>query len=254
MPIALITDFGTRDYYAGAMKGVILSIDANAVVVDITHDIEPQNVSAAAFILAACFRNYPAGTVFVCVVDPGVGSARRKIIAESNDCIFVGPDNGIFSFVLNEASIITSIENEKYFNHPVSSTFHGRDIFAPIAAHLSRGVKPSEFGCQITDPVVLPPIGPERADQNTVLGRVLHIDRFGNIVTNITSEIWAGTVQLILNGRSVTERREFYAGAGPGQPFALVGSAGFVEISINGGSAAELFGARVRSQVTARLA
>ena len=123
MPIALVTDFGTEDYYAGAMRGVILSIDPDAVIVDITHEIKPQDISSAAFILAACHKDFPSGTIFVCVVDPGVGTTRRKIIVESNDQIFVGPDNGVFSFVLNDAPTITAIENEKYFHHPAHQRF-----------------------------------------------------------------------------------------------------------------------------------
>ena len=253
MLIALVTDFGTADYYVGAMKGVILSIDPDAVIVDITHEIKPQDISSAAFILAACHKDFPLGTIFVCVVDPGVGTTRRKIIVESNDQIFVGPDNGVFSFVLNDAPTITAIENEKYFHHPVSSTFHGRDIFAPVAAHLSRGVTPSEIGSRINDPIVLPAIRPEKMDDNTIEGCVIHIDRFGNIVTNITADMAADAVELILSGRSITERHEFYAGAEPGKFFMIPGSAGFIEISLNGRSAAEVLKATVGSPVTAIL-
>lgn len=254
MPIALVTDFGTEDYYVGAMKGVILSIDPRAVIVDITHDIKPQKISTAAFILAACYRDFPRGTIFVCVVDPGVGSARRRIMVESESRIFVGPDNGVFGFTLNDGSTITSIENEKYFSHPVSNTFHGRDIFAPVAAHLSLGVKPGEIGSKITDPVILPNESSKRIDEYTVNGRVIHIDRFGNIVTNVTSELWSDTVELIVSGHSIIERREFYAGAEPGKLFAVPGSAGFIEISINGGSAAKFLAVEIGSTVMVKLA
>ena len=126
--IALLTDFGTRDYYVGAMKGVILAINPYAEIVDITHEIEPQNVMSAAFVLSACYHDFPAGTIFVCVVDPGVGSERRAITAASNGHTFVGPDNGIFSLVLSGDSKMVSIEKDLFFRKPVSSTFHGRDI------------------------------------------------------------------------------------------------------------------------------
>ena len=141
-----MTDFGNRDYYVGAMKGVILSINPDARIIDITHDIEPQNITSAAFVLSACYRDFPPATIFVCVVDPGVGSERRAIVVESNDHIFVGPDNGLFSFVLNPNARVIAIKNDRFFRKPVSSTFHGRDIFAPVAAHLSLGIDLHELG------------------------------------------------------------------------------------------------------------
>lgn len=237
--IALLTDFGIRDYYVGAMKGVILSINPHAEIVDITHNIEPQNIMSATFVLSACYRDFPAGTIFVCVVDPGVGSERRAMAVASNGYTFVGPDNGIFSLVLADDAKSVSIEYERFFQMPVSPTFHGRDIFAPVAAHLSAGADLEDLGPVIDDPVMLPDIHSRRSSENVIEGRIIHVDHFGNIVTNITAAEAGSTFKLEIAGRSITERREFYAGAEPGEPFAIGGSAGFIEVSIKGGSAAK---------------
>ncbi|HEY2865866.1 MAG TPA: SAM-dependent chlorinase/fluorinase, partial [Pyrinomonadaceae bacterium] len=183
MPVALLTDFGTRDHYVAAMKGVILGINRKAVIVDITHEIEPQAIATAAFVLRACYREFPPATVFCCVVDAGVGSERRAIIVSTNGQFFVGPDNGLFSFLYDKSCEITSIENDRYFRKPVSATFHGRDIFAPVAGHLSLGVPPNEFGPQVTDPVRLNDIVSTQLDEKTFEGAAIHIDHFGNIVT-----------------------------------------------------------------------
>jgi S-adenosylmethionine hydrolase len=235
------------------MKGVILSINPGARIIDITHDIEPQSITSAAFVLSACYRDFPPATIFVCVVDPGVGSQRRAIVVESNDHKFVGPDNGLFSYILGPKVRVTAIENNQFFHKPVSSTFHGRDIFAPVAAHLSRGIDLHELGSGITDAVMLPNIRPTRTDENTLKGTVIHIDHFGNIVTNITAAMVGDAFQLEIGGRVIGDRREFYAGAQAGQPFAVTGSAGFIEISINGGSAAEMLGAKTGVPVIAHL-
>ena len=195
------------------MKAVILSMNPNVDLVDITHDIEPQNITSAAFVLSACYRDFPPATIFVCVVDPGVGSDRRAVVVESNEHKFVGPDNGLFSFILSPSVVITAIENDRFFRKPVSSTFHGRDIFAPVAAHLSLGLDMLELGPEITDAVILPNIHPRRTGENTIEGSVVHIDHFGNIVTNITAEMPVRRVQLEIGGRVISDRREFYTGA-----------------------------------------
>ena len=250
--IALLTDFGTQDHYVAAMKGVILSVNRKAVIVDITHEIEPQNVTSAAFVLRCCYREFPPSTVFCCVVDPGVGSDRRAVIVNTSGQSFVGPDNGLFSFLYEENANVTSIENDQFFRKPVSATFHGRDIFAPVAAHLSLGVPPHEFGPQITDPVTLTDARPEQMDETTIEGSVIHIDHFGNIVTNITADMAGKAFQLEVAGLPVNDMRERYAGTPAGQPFAIVGSSGLIEISINGGSAAEIMRVSVGSPVIIR--
>jgi S-adenosylmethionine hydrolase len=253
MPVALLTDFGTRDHYVGAMKGVILAINRKAVIVDITHEIGPQDIGTAAFVLRACYREFPPATVFCCVVDPGVGSNRRAIIAATNGQFFVGPDNGLFSFLFGDAVEITSIENDHFFRKPVSSTFHGRDVFAPVAAHLSLGVPPNEFGLQITDPITLSNIVPTRLDEKTLEGAVIYIDHFGNIVTNITAESAGREFELDIAGQTITSIREQYAGAAAGRSFALIGSTGLIEISINGGSAADALRVAVGTPVILRI-
>ena len=254
MPVALVTDFGTRDYYVAAMKGVILGINRKAVIVDITHEIEPQDIGSAAFVLRACYREFPPATVFCCVVDPGVGSERRAIIAATNGQFFVGPDNGLFSFLYGNNCEITSIENDRFFRKPVSATFHGRDVFAPVAAHLSLGVPPNEFGPQIADPVTLSNIVPTRLDEKTLEGAVIHIDHFGNIVTNIASDGAQGQqLEIDIAGQTIKDVREQYAGAAAGQPFAIVGSSGLIEISLNGRSAAEFLHVAVGDPITVHL-
>ena len=188
--ITLLTDFGVADYFVGSVKGVILSLNPQARIVDLTHEIPAQDIEAAAFTLLAAYKSFPKGTVHVAVVDPGVGSTRRGIAVVAADQFFVGPDNGIFSYIYERESkfSVYELSNEEFFREPVSPTFHGRDIFAPVAAALSNGVKPAKLGPRVTDPVKLAPLTPEVRDSR-ILARIIHIDRFGNCVTNITREV-----------------------------------------------------------------
>lgn len=234
--ITLLTDFGTADYFVGAVKGAILSVNSKAVIADITHEIAPQDIEAGAFTLLACYKTFPAGTIHMAVVDPGVGSTRRPIIVSANEQFFVGPDNGLFSYICDrEASHRTfHITKEKYFRASPSTTFHGRDIFAPVAAALSNGVKPKKFGPAIDDEVRLPPLLEPL--------RIIHIDRFGNCVTNITRDVLKSneTASLFINGKTIRNFRTFYGEDSGSNPFLIWGSAGFLEISVNGGSAAKV--------------
>lgn len=252
MAIALVTDFGTRDYYVGAMKGVMLSIDPHANVVDVTHEIAPQQVAEAAFVLQACYRDFPKGTIFLCVVDPGVGSDRRAIIVESESYWFVGPDNGLLSYAAKRADAIYSIENKAYFRQPVSATFHGRDIFAPVAAHLSKGVPTVEFGPRISDPVILPDAVPYQTGPSTIEGSVIHVDHFGNIVTNLDASIAARPFELDIANTKITTLSRAYSEAETDEPFVIFGSAGLIEISVKNGSAAEKLRARRGTPLTLR--
>ena len=237
--ITLLTDFGTADYFVGAMKGVILSINPQAVIVDITHEIPAQDVAAGAFTLLAAHEAFPKGTIHVAVVDPGVGSARRAIVVTTGNHVFVGPDNGIFSYVYdrNDSYQTFHVTNETYFRHPVSNTFHGRDIFAPVAAALSTGIDASSLGPPISDPIRF---------FKSVQPHIIHIDRFGNLITNITRERFEDGMKLFVRGHWITTFRNFFGenvGAAD-KPFAIWGSAGFLEIAINGGSAAEFLGVK----------
>lgn len=260
--ITLLTDFGTADYFAGAMKGVILSINPDAQIVDITHEIPPQDIHAAAFTLLAAYKDFPSQTIHVAIVDPGVGSARRPILASCGDQFFVGPDNGLFSYVLERempASVI-HIQNQKYFRQPLSATFHGRDVFAPVAAALASGVEPLEFGDEITDYVRLESLAPVRLADGKIRARIIHIDRFGNCVTNITREhitddAIAGGVRLIINGKEITSFRHFFTdeSGGSDEVFAIWGSAGFLELASLNTSAAQALDASVGEMVKVHL-
>src|SRR6266478_233225 len=184
--ITLTTDFGTRDWFAGTMKGVILGIHPRAKVVDLTHEIAPGDIWSGAFALNAACHFFPKGTIHVAVVDPGVGSSRRAITVQTTDYIFVGPDNGVLSWALakQEIKAVHELENVDYFLPDVSATFHGRDVFAPVAAHLSRGVPVRKLGPRLKDFVRLP--WPEVARRpGAITGEVIFIDRFGNAITNI---------------------------------------------------------------------
>ncbi len=189
--ITLLTDFGTTDYFVGAVKGVILSVNPHALLVDITHDVTPHDIEEAAFTLLAAHSAFPKGSIHVAVVDPGVGSSRRPVAIESAGQYFVGPDNGIFSYVCERfgADKIIHLTNEQYFAQPVSQTFNGRDIFAPVAGALSLGVQAETLGTAVNEYVRLRSLQVERDESGKIAGRIIHIDRFGNCVTNFTRDV-----------------------------------------------------------------
>jgi S-adenosylmethionine hydrolase len=256
--ITLLTDFGTADYFVGAMKGVILSTCSSARIIDITHEVPAQDIQSAAFTLLASYESFPVGTIHVAVVDPGVGSARRGIIGKCAEQIFVGPDNGIFNYVFQREAParVFNIQNEEFFRRPVSATFHGRDIFAPVAAALANGVEATQLGSEISDWVRLEPLAPVRRGKGTIEGRVLHIDRFGNCITNFTDEDVTeenkSNGALLINGRRISSFRRFFAEketTGDGGLFAITGSAGFLEIAARNLSAAQILNAKVGQTV-----
>lgn len=256
--ITLLTDFGTADYFVPAVKGVILSINPQAQIVDLTHEIPAQDIAAGAFTLGACYHNFPSGTIHVAVVDPGVGSARRAIVARAGKQLFVGPDNGIFSYVYarEPRASVFQIERDEYFRHPVIATFHGRDVFAPIAAWLSRGLAPEAVGGEIHDPVKLEVPQPV-ADRSgkRIVGSILHIDRFGNCITNLTArelpvESVSALPRLLFAGCEVASFGSHFAEATSGDElFAYLGSAGFWEIALWCGSAAGRLAVRRGTEV-----
>lgn len=261
--ITLLTDFGTADYFVAAVKGVILAGNPTAKIVDITHDIPPGDIEAAAFALLAACSSFPPGTIHVAVVDPGVGSERKPILVRLGEQFFIGPDNGIFSYVCDhEESLSVSAElfhltSEEHFRHPVSATFHGRDVFAPVAAALSTGVQPAQLGASISNIVRLPPLRPTTSRDGRLLARIIHIDRFGNCVTNIrqddlTAQMIAAGTSLRLKGKTVKSFRNYFAeeAAGKGKVFGIWGSAGFLEIAAANESAAKLLKAQRGDAVT----
>ncbi len=257
--ITLTTDFGLADGYVAAMKGVILGINPNARLVDISHDIKPQSIAEGAFVLGTTYRYFPAGTVHLAVVDPGVGTDRRAIILKAAGFFFVAPDNGLLADVLHDVLPdstgrleagweVVAITNSRYWRSPVSPTFHGRDIFAPVAAHLSLGTRLTEFG-ELVSSIVVPPLARPwpRAD-GSLAGSIVHVDHFGNLITNVREAQMPGrAVAVQVAGRKITGLRHTYA-EGEGL-IALIGSSGFLEIAVNGGSAHELTGAGVGDEV-----
>ena len=239
--ITLTTDFGTRDTYVAEMKGVILSITRDVHVVDITHEVTPHDVLEGALALEAAARRFPVATIHVAVVDPGVGTARRGLAVVSRDQMFIGPDNGLFTpFLGGQGWRAFELRAAEFRETEVSHTFHGRDIFAPAAAHLARGVEPERLGPPVTDPVRLR--WPEvRVSEDKVGGAVVHVDRFGNLVTSIHADAIASLgsgVTVRVAGRSLPLVRT-YSDLGGRDLGALVGSSNRLEIAVNTGSAAK---------------
>jgi len=257
--ITLTTDFGYDDAYVAAVKGAILNINREASIVDVTHSVRPQDILQAAFILDGAYRYFPKQTVHVAIVDPGVGSERRGVILKTPSAIFVAPDNGILSYIIDDLFSVdgrslveetrglteivfkkgleaAAITDPRFWRHPVSPTFHGRDIFAPVAAGLSLGISPYEFGEKINSLHVLPIAKPLVDADGNVVGQVLHVDRFGNLITNIRSDNLPGkNVTIEVGGRRIQGMSDYYA-QGEGI-MAVVGSSGYLEVSLREGSA-----------------
>ena len=269
-PITLLTDFGTDDAYAAVMKGVILGRNPRATIVDITHSIEPHNVTHGAFVLATSYAYFPKNTIHVVVIDPEVGSQRRGIILKVPDALFVAPDNGVLSYVidqlaLNEDSVpvddtdstmvrlkrgieAVSITDPRFWRNPVSPTFHGRDIFAPVAAGLSLGLSPYEFGEKTNALTVQPILKPQADASGEVVGQVMHVDHFGNLVTDIRgSNLPPGPVDVCIGSTRIDGISRYYQET-EGLT-ALLGSSGYLEISLRNSSAAEYLDALVGDEV-----
>ena len=256
--ITLTTDFGTRDWFVGTMKGVVLDINPRASVVDLTHEVPPGDIQAGAIALMAGCRYFPKGTVHVAVVDPGVGSPRRAIAVQTANGFFVGPDNGVLSWAAAREKIktIRQLENRECFLEPVSRTFEGRDIFAPVAAHLSRRVPVERLGRELKDFVRLP--WPKPAKQRGGFrGEVVYLDRFGNAITNLEAELVSSRRRSICE---VTGKREarcpvahLYGAVPVGRPVAVIGSSGLLEIAVHRGSAARKFGLKIGDRVVMRV-
>ncbi|MGH7474766.1 MAG: SAM hydrolase/SAM-dependent halogenase family protein [Longimicrobiales bacterium] len=237
--ITLLTDFGTADAYTAAIKGVIASIAPDASIDDAGHELEPGAIMAAAWALRRFWRLYPAGTVHLVVVDPGVGSERRALAARADDRLFVAPDNGVLSHVAADAAAFdcVAIENQAYLRAHRSATFHGRDVFAPAAAHLACGVELDRLGPPVDNPLLLLWPEPARAAQGAD-GEVVHVDRFGNLTSNIPAD-WVTDQDLVWIGdRVIGPLRRAYSDVEPGELVALIGSEDFVEVAARDGNAA----------------
>ena len=235
--IALLTDFGTRDPYVAAMKGVIAS-RTDVPVADLTHDIAPFAIFDAAWFLRAAVPYWPAGTVFVVIVDPGVGSARRILAATQGERTFVAPDNGVLTFVLDSDAEVVSVEDARWFLPGGSNTFHGRDRFAPVAAAIANGTRVADLGPRVEGIVRLDYTPPSYGEITT--GTIVGVDRFGNLITDVErSRIPLEAIELRAGGHLVVRSAHSYAEAAPDMPFLIVGSTGCIEISVRNGSAAE---------------
>jgi hypothetical protein len=263
--VALLTDFGTVDHYAGALRGAVLAAVREVCVVDVTHEIPPHDVRAGAFALEAVYRCFPAGAAFVAVVDPGVGSDRRAVAVDAGGWLFVGPDNGLFTPVLaaHPAARVREITNSGLFRHEVAATFHARDIFAPVAARLAAGMSLDEVGPPLPDPVTFPLPRPRALEAGSWEGEVVHVDRFGSLATSFTRTDLEAMLQsvggdptelvVVVNGAVLPIVRT-YADVAEGEPCALLGSAGRFEVAANRASAARVIGAGLGTLVRVRRA
>ena len=253
--VTLTTDFGLEDHFTGVMKGVILSIAPNAEIVDITHQIKPYEITEGAFVMGQHYKWFPKKTIHVAVVDPGVGSLRRPILVEGGGYNFVGPDNGIFSMVMaSETCRVREITNSRYFRKPVSQTFHGRDVFAPVAAHLAKGLLPSKLGKRVNDALRLSLNEVQRTGKRSWGGAILRIDRFGNIITNFHHGQFPGLglehpFELGVGFEKVSQYVTSYSQAADGVPFVIFGSSGFLEVGLNQDNAAKKLGVGVGAPV-----
>ena len=243
--ITLLTDFGTRDWFVASLKGVILTINPAARIVDLSHDITPYGIAEAAYCLQACYRTFPAGTVHVVVVDPGVGGSRRPILAKAGDNYFVAPDNGVLTPIVGggQPVEIRQLENPRYQLRSPGATFHGRDLFAPAAAWLTKGEALASFGRVVTDPVMLDWPRPVR-DGSAIRGQIVYVDRFGNLISNISlADLPCDQLErmtMTIGGRPIGPLVSHYAAAASDVPQALINSQGLLEIFVRERPASEL--------------
>lgn len=252
--IALLTDFGDKDGFVGTVKGVITSIAPETSIIDITHHVNPQDINSASWILACSYKYFPVGTIFVCVVDPGVGSSRKPLLVKISDYYFVGPDNGFLTRIIDKVNpqIVISLDNPDYWLDTVKQTFHGRDIFGPVAAHLAKSnCDIKKFGTQIPseDPIKLELHKPYK-EGNTIYGSVVYIDHFGNLITNI-SESWITNTNVLVSAGNIKLNglQKAYSSVKEGKLLAIIGSDGYLELSVNCGNAAQSFNMSVNEAV-----
>lgn len=251
--ITLTTDFGEADYFVPAMKGAIYAVNREVEIIDLTHQTPPQDVYAAAFTLMCCYKEFPKWTIHVAVVDPGVGSSRRPVLVMTDDYYFIGPDNGIFSYIYQRETVnrVVHLTERHYFRSTVSPTFHGRDVFAPIAAYVAKQVDWRKMGEEISDYVKFNTPTPVVSGAQ-IRGHVIHVDRFGNLITNITAAELPPTANLarLRVGKHEAQRLlTHFAEAGNNELFGYFGSAGFLELAVSRQNAARLVEARRGTEV-----
>lgn len=256
--ITLTTDFGLNDHFIGTMKGVMLGIVPEAEIVDICHAVQAFDVLDGALAIAQSYSYFPSGTVHVVVVDPGVGTARRPILLSTERHHFVAPDNGVLSLIYGreERLHVRHITADHYYLQPMSNTFHGRDIFSPVAAYLAKGVDPEKFGDRIEDFVRFNAPKPKPVDAQTLRGVVLRVDRFGNLVTNFTPQDVPALFQaeppsfkIVVGKKEITAMRSNYAEGTPNEVFGILGSMGYLELAANRAAAAQILGAGKGAEV-----
>jgi S-adenosylmethionine hydrolase len=257
--ITLTTDFGTRDHYVAAMKGVLASLCPQALVIDVTHELPPFGILAGAYSIHQAAPFFPAATIHIVVVDPGVGTSRRALLVDTGHHFFLAPDNGVLSFILhqNPNAHVWELTNRRLWLDAVSPTFHGRDVFAPVAAALAAGkAKPKDTGWRCGDPVILESLEPAEIERGVWQGTILSVDRFGNVITNFASEGSGAALErgfrLEIGRHRVTAFHQTFGEAPPGQVFSYRGSSGYLEIAMNQRSAAERLGVGPGSSLTLR--
>jgi len=248
--VTLLTDFGTRDHYVASMKGVILRINPQCTLVDITHQISPHNIKEGAFVLNSAFSSFPKGTIHLSVVDPGVGGPRRPLLFATSNYFFVGPDNGLFTLILRRERLkrVVALTNASFFLSKVSTTFHGRDLFAPVAAYLSLGVKPERFGNRVDAWVEMHFQEPVTKEKRMV-GEIFHVDTFGNLISNIDGERLLRFTRerpfvVRLGKRAIHGLKKGYWEGGRHEPIALMGSGGYLEVSVKEDNAQKVLKAK----------
>ena len=242
--ITLLTDFGLRDHYVSAMKGVMLGINPDLTFVDISHLVPPQDIRSGAFILCQAYPYFPPRTIHLAVVDPGVGTSRKAIAVAAGDQFFVAPDNGLLTYVLERETraVAYEITAREFFRQPVSATFHGRDVFAPVAAWISRDTPLQRLGSVLNQPVRFGIPSLTRIQDSLLRAAVLAVDQFGNLVTNLKPEDLPRPCTIVAGGREITRFRATFGEGSPGEMFVVPGSAGYLEIVVRNGSAAAELG------------
>lgn len=257
--ITLTTDFGLNDHFVGTTKGVILGIEPEAEIVDICHSVQAFDVLDGALTISQAYSYFPSGTVHMVIVDPGVGTTRRPLLVTSERYHFVAPDNGVLSLIYQREQRLSArhVTAEHYFLQPVSNTFHARDVFSPVAAYLAKGVDPAKFGEEVSDFVRFSAPKPKPVNENTLRGVVLKVDRFGNLITNITPQDApmlfaqeAPAFKIVVGKREIEEIKDAYARGAPGEVFGILGSMGYLEIAANRGAAAQILGVGKGSDVS----